>query len=402
MKPQITIDQFTYHLPDSKIATYPLAQRDDSKLLVYNNQQITESTFRDLKTFLPANALLIFNNTKVIRARLAFKKSTGANIEIFCLEPAENKDMQELFSSTTAVRWKCIVGNLKKWKSGAVEAFTTVGSKTIKVEATQISREGESVIVEFNWNDTKVSFGELLDQLGSTPIPPYLNRPSETIDTERYQTVYSQHKGSVAAPTAGLHFTDEVIAQLHQQGIKTAQVTLHVGAGTFKPVKSATIDQHEMHSELFRVDKSTIELILSHRSPIIAVGTTTVRTLESLYWAGIKLLINKPFHEVGQWDAYEIKEKFTIEESLNAILNHLTTTNQTAIDIQTSIMIAPSYKFKVIDGLVTNFHQPQSTLLLLIGALIGDDWHKVYDYALSHDFRFLSYGDSSFLYNPRH
>lgn len=401
MRPQIAIDQFTYDLPDSKIAAYPLAQRDDSKLLVYNDQQITESTFRDLKSFLPTNALLIFNNTKVIRARLAFKKSTGANIEIFCLEPAENRDMQEVFSSTGAVRWKCIVGNLKKWKSGAVDAFTSVGNKEVKVEATQVSREGESVIVEFNWNNTTVSFGELLDQLGSTPIPPYLNRPSETIDTERYQTVYSQHKGSVAAPTAGLHFTDEVIAQLHQQGIQTAQVTLHVGAGTFKPVKSATIDQHEMHSELFRVDKSTIELILNHRSPIIAVGTTTVRTLESLYWAGVKILINKPFNEVGQWDAYEIKEKFTLEESLNAIINHLTSTNQTAIDIQTSIMIAPSYQFRVIDGLVTNFHQPQSTLLLLIGALIGDDWHKVYHYALSHDFRFLSYGDSSFLYNPR-
>jgi S-adenosylmethionine:tRNA ribosyltransferase-isomerase len=399
--PQIAIEEFTYHLPESQIASYPLENRDDSKLLIYENGIIEASSFKTLSDYLPANSRLVFNNTKVIRARLIFKKKTGATIEVFCLEPAKLQDIQEVFSSTQNVQWKCIVGNLKRWKDEILETSIAVNGISVIVSAQQISRDGESVIVEFSWDNKQFSFGEILDQMGTTPIPPYLNRSSEDIDTVRYQTVYSQYKGSVAAPTAGLHFTEKILTDLQNKGFQISQVTLHVGAGTFKPVKSETIDQHEMHSEYFKVETSTIEDLLNHNHPIIAVGTTTVRTLESLFWSGVKVKMGMNPHQIAQWDPYQIENTFSVKEALDALLEYLNKKNLKSIDVQTSIMIAPGYNFRIIDGLITNFHQPQSTLLLLISALIGDDWRKIYDYAINNQFRFLSYGDSSLLLKPR-
>lgn len=398
MKPQISIDQFTYDLPTERIAKYPLADRDSSKLLVYKDGVIRDDAFRHINQHLPNGAMVVFNNTKVIRARLIFHKQTGAKIEIFCLEPAHQIDVQQSFASTKCVAWRCIVGNAKKWKDEPLKQSIRIEEDTVEVVASKAGEEEGVNVVEFSWNAPKISFGEVIDALGQTPIPPYLNRESEAIDEERYQTVYSRHKGSVAAPTAGLHFTDAIIEGLKDIGAETCHVTLHVGAGTFKPVKSATIDGHEMHIESFSIDKETLVRLRNHRGPLVAVGTTTVRTLESLYWLAEKIgkRTNQLF--VGQWDPYHTVCHMKYKEALNLLIDYLETHQLTHMNAQTAIMIAPGYRFKAVDALVTNFHQPQSTLLLLIGALIGDKWKEVYRHAISRDYRFLSYGDSSLLF----
>ncbi len=395
--PKIPISLFNYNLPDEKIAKYPLANRDESKLLIYNHGTISESIFNNIANLIPTDSILYFNNTKVIQARLQFKKSTGALIEIFCLEPTENRDYQQVFAETEKTSWKCIVGNSKKWKDGELEMNIEIDKQLIILKASRKALKTDTSIIEFTWNNNSYSFGEIIETIGKTPIPPYLNRPSEQIDTHRYQTVYSQHKGSVAAPTAGLHFTPEILQALNQKNIQTRYITLHVGAGTFKPVKSETIDQHEMHDELFSISVDEIKYLSELDSKLIAVGTTTVRTLESLYWLGVKISLGQSPNKLNQTEAYELPQKIMLKEALVEIINYLTKNNVTQLVAQTSIMIAPGYQFKIVKGLVTNFHQPQSTLLLLISALIGDKWKDVYDYALNNQFRFLSYGDSSLL-----
>lgn len=398
MRPSISIDQFNYPLPESKIAKYPLANRENSKLLIYRkNQSINETQFSNIISVIPQKSLILFNNTKVIRARLLFQKPTGAKIEIFCLEPANDLDIQLSFSQTNKAEWICIVGNLKKWKQGLIELTVNNGDKRIIVRAEKLEQVGDSHHIRFSWSDSKLSFGEIIELIGKIPIPPYLNRDTEEIDSERYQTVYSEYKGSVAAPTAGLHFTPDIINQLNKQNIKTDYLTLHVGAGTFKPVKSESITDHEMHVEHFSVNKSTIINLINHNGPIIAVGTTTTRTLESLYWLGVQLKNKSSLFHVSQWEAYEKPSNLTFTEALQYLLDYLEESKESQIHASTGIMIAPGYQFRAIDGLITNFHQPKSTLLLLISALIGEDWKKIYNYALDNNFRFLSYGDSSII-----
>jgi S-adenosylmethionine:tRNA ribosyltransferase-isomerase len=399
MKPQLSIEQFNYHLEDKRIAKYPLENRDMSKLLVFRDGTISDCSFQELTSQLPENSLLVFNNTKVIRARLEFQKSTGARIEIFCLEPAYRQDVQQAFSSMQESTWCCIVGNAKKWKEGTLQKEISVMGINITVKAEKVGIDDDSFIIRFTWENSEVTFSDIIDALGQMPIPPYLNRESEDIDEERYQTVYSKHKGSVAAPTAGLHFTDGVLSQLSEKGIKMEHITLHVGAGTFKPVKSATIDKHDMHVESFSITKASLEALINHTGPIVAVGTTTVRTLESLYWLSVKLQATGHLLPINQWDAYELTSSQTYGDALSHLLLHMEKESLNHINAHTAIMIAPSYRFRAIDALITNFHQPQSTLLLLIGALIGDNWKKVYDYALTNNYRFLSYGDSSLLFN---
>ncbi|MFT3738950.1 MAG: S-adenosylmethionine:tRNA ribosyltransferase-isomerase [Breznakibacter sp.] len=398
MKPQISIDQFNYDLPEIKIAKYPLENRDISKLLVYKSGKIVDDTFRNINQFLPQGAMIVFNDTKVIRARLIFNKPTGARIEIFCLEPAYQADVQESFASIGHTTWRCFIGNAKKWKNEPLTRFVNINGNETILSVTKTGEDNGSVLVKFSWDSPHFSFGELLDALGQTPIPPYLNRESETIDEERYQTVYSAHKGSVAAPTAGLHFTDEIIGKLKETGAKVCNVTLHVGAGTFKPVKAPTIDEHEMHIENFSISKEALIRLHDHTGPMIAVGTTTVRTLESLYWLGNKINSSVPSYFVKQWDPYLTDATVSYKTALNTLIDHLEQNGFTHLNAQTAIMIAPGYKFRAIDALVTNFHQPQSTLLLLIAALIGDNWKKVYTHALDNNYRFLSYGDSSLLF----
>ncbi len=327
---------------------------------------------------------------------MEFAKETGARIEIFCLEPTESTEIQTVFTAKGRSVWNCIVGNLKKWKNESLHKSITINHNEVVVSAKRLQTMGDSHVIEFTW-DEDVTFGEILEQAGNTPIPPYLNRQSEEIDTHRYQTVYSQHQGSVAAPTAGLHFTDNVMSQMHQKGIDTAFLTLHVGAGTFKPVKSATIDGHEMHVELFTVDRTTLLSLSVHQGAIIAVGTTSVRTLESLFWIGVKLSMGNTLLEVMQWDPYQIETSMTYREAIAHIINYLDKHQTNHLTAHTGIMIAPGYQFRAIGGMITNFHQPQSTLLLLLSAFVGDAWHDIYDYALTHDFRFLSYGDSSLI-----
>lgn len=397
IKPQnIKIEDYTYDLPDHRIAKYPINKRDESKLLVYNKGSVAKDEFKHIDQYIDSNTTCVFNNTKVIQARLHFFKETGAKIEIFCLEPIEPSDYVLAFQQTEAITWKCIVGNLKKWKEQDLEKIITIDNSEITLTAKKKGSEGNSQIIEFSWNNSGVTFSEILENIGATPIPPYLNRESESIDKDRYQTVYSKLKGSVAAPTAGLHFTKKVLEKLQSQNITLEEVTLHVGAGTFTPVKSETIDEHQMHTEHFVVTKKTIQNLLNSEQ-IIAVGTTSVRTIESLHWLGVKLkLHNKLDSHISQWEAYQLPE-YSKKESLEALENHMNENNLNALHASTQIMIFPGYKFKLVDILVTNFHQPKSTLLLLIAAFIGEDWKKVYDFALENDFRFLSYGDSSIL-----
>ncbi|WP_300910387.1 S-adenosylmethionine:tRNA ribosyltransferase-isomerase [uncultured Bacteroides sp.] len=400
----IRISEYNYPLPDERIAKFPLPMRDQSKLLVYRHGEVSEDIFTSLPSYLPARSLMVFNNTKVIQARLHFRKETGALIEVFCLEPAEPNDYALNFQQTEHAAWLCMIGNLKKWKEGTLKREMTVKGRTITLIATRGECHGTSHWIDFRWDDTAITFADILEVFGELPIPPYLNRKTQESDKETYQTIYSKIKGSVAAPTAGLHFTPRVLDDLKQQGVELEELTLHVGAGTFKPVKSEEIEGHEMHTEYISVSRTTIEKLIAHDGKAIAVGTTSVRTLESLYHIGVTLLKNPHATEeelrVRQWQPYETAEEtadISSTHSLKAILDYLERNHLETLHTSTQIIIAPGYDYKIVVAIVTNFHQPQSTLLLLVSAFVKGDWKKIYDYALSHDFRFLSYGDSSLL-----
>ncbi|WP_294617890.1 S-adenosylmethionine:tRNA ribosyltransferase-isomerase [uncultured Bacteroides sp.] len=400
----IKISEFNYPLPDGRIAKFPLPVRDQSKLLVYRHGEISETVFTSLPDCLPADSLMIFNNTKVIQARLHFHKETGALIEVFCLEPVRPNDYALNFQQTEHAAWLCMIGNLKKWKEGTLKREMSVKGKTLTLTAERGACHGTSHWVDFRWNNPEVTFADILEVFGELPIPPYLNRETQESDKETYQTVYSKIKGSVAAPTAGLHFTPRVLDALHKKGVETEELTLHVGAGTFKPVKSEEIAGHEMHTEYISVSRSTLEKLIAHKGHAIAVGTTSVRTLESLYHIGITLLNNPDATEeelhVKQWQPYETSPRTAATpaaEALQAIIAYLDRHHMETLHGSTQIIIAPGYEYRIVKAVVTNFHQPQSTLLLLVSALLHGDWRRIYDYALAHDFRFLSYGDSSLL-----
>ena len=414
----IRIDDYNYDLPDERIAKFPLKERDHSKLLIYNKGALSDDVFYNLPQYLPTGALMVFNNTRVIQARMHFRKETGALIEVFLMEPAEPADYEQMFQSTVKCSWLCMIGNLKKWKEGPLKRdFEIKGQKltlcaTMDRSKTAEKSGGTNYWVDFEWDNPQINFADILDAVGELPIPPYLNRETEESDKVTYQTVYSKIKGSVAAPTAGLHFTDKVLADLDAHGIVRDEVTLHVGAGTFKPVKTEEIEGHKMHSEYIVVHRHTFEHLLEHDCKAIAVGTTSVRTLESLYYIGVKLLRNPNATEddlhVEQWEPYDLPhdenglvmvngKAVTVRESIQAILDYLNRDHLEALHTSTQIIIAPGYVYKIVKMLVTNFHQPKSTLLLLVSAFLKGDWRKVYDYALSHDFRFLSYGDSNLL-----
>ena len=386
------IADFNYPLPDERIAKYPLPERDHSKLLIYRDGAVSEDHFYNVGEYINPSALLIYNNTRVIQARLEFYKTTGARIEIFCLEPLTPHDYQLSLSSTTGCTWKCMVGNAKKWHDEPVTVTINRSSSAITLRAYKEAQMGNTFAVRFEWDGDDISFAEILDAAGELPIPPYLNRKTEASDLKTYQTVYSRIKGSVAAPTAGLHFTESVLADLHRRGIETDELTLHVGAGTFLPVKTADANEHTMHTEIIAVPRETIAHILAKLGSIVAVGTTSMRTLESLYFMGCK-----KSGEVSQFEPYEKEYKLSTGEALQSLLEWMDATGQDVLHAETQIMIKPGYTFHVVDQLITNFHQPQSTLLLLVSAFVGGDWRTIYDYALSHDFRFLSYGDSSIL-----
>ena len=388
MKP-IYIADYNYPLPDERIAKYPLAERDHSKLLVYRDGQVNEDHFYNVGDYILPDSLLIYNNTRVIQARLEFHKPSGARVEVFCLEPLSPHDYQLSLSSTSGCTWKCMVGNAKKWHDEAIEL--QAGQFSLRAYKEQVS--GNTFAVRFEWSAENVSFAEILDAAGELPIPPYLNRKTEESDKTTYQTVYSRIKGSVAAPTAGLHFTNKVLEDLRSRGIETDEVTLHVGAGTFLPVKTADANEHTMHTEIIAVPRATIAHIQRQLGKIVAVGTTSMRTLESLYFIGC----HPQNTTVTQFEPYESEYKLSVHDALQAILDYLDATDQQTLHAETQIMIKPGYEFRVVDQLITNFHQPQSTLLLLVSAFVKGDWHTIYDYALSHDFRFLSYGDSSIL-----
>ena len=397
----IKISEFNYPLPDERIAKFPLSNRDESKLLVYRQGEVSEDRFTSLPDYLEPGEMMVFNNTKVIQARLHFRKETGALIEVFCLEPIAPNDYVLSFQQTKKCSWLCMVGNLKKWKEGTLKREMEVKGKTITLSATRGECRGTSHWIDFEWDDDSLTFADVLEAVGELPIPPYLNRETQESDKQTYQTVYSKIKGSVAAPTAGLHFTERVLKALDEKGIDREELTLHVGAGTFKPVKSEEIEGHEMHTEYISVNKGIIEKLIAHGGKTIAVGTTSVRTLESLYYIGIRIHLNPEANQeelhVKQWMPYEPHPALTPVESLQNIFDYLTRNNMEALHTSTQIIIAPGYEYKIVKKIVTNFHQPQSTLLLLVSAFVKGDWKKIYDYALSHDFRFLSYGDSSLL-----
>jgi S-adenosylmethionine:tRNA ribosyltransferase-isomerase len=396
----IAITDYTYDLPQERIANYPLANRDASKLLLYKNEEINETLFKNISDHLEEESILIFNNTRVVQARLNFLNEKEQAIEVFCLEPyQEDLDITQAMLSIQKVKWKCLVGNLKKWREE--ELVLNINEITLKVKL--IEKRNEDVVVEFYWAPAELSFAEVLEKAGAMPIPPYLKRKSEELDATRYQTIYAEKNGSVAAPTAGLHFTPEVNEKLKNKNITSLYVTLHVGAGTFKPVKAATLSGHEMHAEWIDVSKTTItELLKSENKKKIAVGTTSLRTLESLYWIGLKVFYDPAIEpsklEIGQWFPYEFAQKeLTVSESLSALLQWLEKNKLEQLSCKTSILLALPYQLKLVDGIITNFHQPQSTLLLLISCVVGNTWKDIYKYALEHDFRFLSYGDSSLL-----
>lgn len=400
----IHIADYHYDLPDERIAKFPLAERDTSKLLIYNHGEVSEDVFTSLPKYLPSGALMVFNNTKVIQARLHFRKAStdgvlGALIEVFCLEPAMPNDYQMNFSQRGSVQWYCLVGNLKKWKEGKLyREIAMPDGTTITLSCERKGLHGTSHLVEFAWNGD-YTWAELLDAVGELPIPPYLNRATQESDKTTYQTVYSKIKGSVAAPTAGLHFTERVLQALDEAGIDREELTLHVGAGTFKPVKSEEIGDHDMHTEHIAVHRRTIEKLLRHRGEAIAVGTTSVRTLESLYYMGLLAMQGKEDLHVPQWMPYECSDVVAPHPTatLSALLAYMDERQLDVLHSSTQIIIAPGYEYHIVRRMVTNFHQPQSTLLLLVSAFLKGDWRKVYDYALGHDFRFLSYGDSSLL-----
>jgi S-adenosylmethionine:tRNA ribosyltransferase-isomerase len=397
----IDINDYYYNLPEDRIAQYPVNERDRSQLLIYKENKIVKDTFRNIDEYLPPDSLLVFNNTRVIRARILFQKETGAVIEILCLEPIFPFDYSLSFGSKEPVEWKCIVGNLKKWKGGALTTPFKYNGNQYYLYAERLQSDGEAWHIKFSWNNCEMSFGEIIETTGHIPLPPYINREDEAEDNERYQTVYSRIKGSVAAPTAGLHFTDYVFEKIKARGIKTVELTLHVGAGTFQPVKAKNIYDHEMHCEHFSIDAKTIILLLENQGKILPVGTTSVRTLESLYWLGVKLIQNQPDINanlsLGQWEAYDMVTNISIKESLGALLKYINERNLMCLQAVTSIMIVPGYEFRITNGMVTNFHQPRSTLLLLISAWTGNRWKEIYTFAFENRFRFLSYGDSSLL-----
>lgn len=391
----IVIEDYNYVLPKEKIAKFPLQQRDKAKLLFYNGKEIKDEIFSRLPELLKENSLLVFNDTKVIYARLFFYKESGAKIEIFCLEPVQPMEIQEVFSQKEKVVFKCLIGNNKKWKDGLLEAKQKIKGIETKLFANRVGAEKDCWLVEFTWTGNQ-SFAEIMEMFGNIPLPPYLDRDSLEQDKQDYQTIYANYEGSVAAPTAGLHFTEETLEDLKKNNIHTDFVTLHVGAGTFKPVSSHNIGQHQMHTEKIFVSKSTIINLVKHlERDIVAVGTTSVRTLESLYWYGVELLEkgNIPM-SIKQWQPYEKTTSISSKEALQTIINFLDATNQDYIEGETELIIVPSYKYRIINGIVTNFHQPKSTLLLLVSAFIGEKWKEIYDYALKHDYRFLSYGDA--------
>ena len=402
----LQIKDFNYELPDERIAKFPLAERDSSKLLIYNKGEVSEDTFTSLPNHLPQGALMVFNNTKVIQARLHFRKETGALIEVFCLEPVVPHDYVLMFQQTHACSWLCLVGNLKKWKSGELTKTVEVKGETVVLKAFRQENMGTSHLIRFEWDNTHITWADILEVAGELPIPPYLNRDTQESDKTTYQTVYSKIKGSVAAPTAGLHFTERVLRDIDAHHIEREEVTLHVGAGTFKPVKSEEIADHEMHTEYISVARSTIEKLLAHGGACIAVGTTSVRTLESLYYIGVILSEHPDATEeelhVKQWMPYEYAERaqqdaLTTEQALQLVLDYMNRNDLPVLHTSTQIIIAPGYEYHIVKMIVTNFHQPQSTLLLLVSAFVKGNWRTIYDYALSHDFRFLSYGDSSLL-----
>ena len=400
MIPEIRIQDYNYPLPDERIAKYPLPERDSSKLLRYCDGKVDEFVFRDLPDLLPENAVMVFNDTKVVPARLHFQRPTGAHIEIFCLQPVEPAEYSTVFSSVDRCVWRCVIGNAKRWKDDVLRLYGHEDNPAVKsmdLQARLLSREGETGLVEFSWANG-APFSAVLETCGSVPIPPYLNRETEAIDLERYQTLYARFRGSVAAPTAGLHFTDSVLSRIRERGIDTETVCLHVGAGTFLPVKSELVSDHPMHSEPFVVRKSFIQSIIEGNKKVIAVGTTSVRTLESLYFIGVSCIETGKPASVEQWCPYTREYPYSVKESFGAIVKYLDENGLDELKCDTRIIIVPGFRFRIVDMLVTNFHQPESTLILLISAFVGGDWRTIYDYALGHGFRFLSYGDSSLLF----
>ncbi len=404
---ELSISDFNYSLPEEKIAIYPLEKRDQSKLLIYKNGKISEDIYRNLSNHLPEKSFLVFNDTRVIKARILFEKITGSVIEIFCLEPHEKiKDYAVVLQQKNKIRWKCMIGGAGKWKEKYLVKTVTINNEEIILKAELVEKLSDAYVVELSWNPGDYSFAEIIEHTGETPLPPYIKRKAEESDAEKYQTIYSAHEGSVAAPTAGLHFTGEIFSSFNKKNITKGFVTLHVGAGTFKPVKSEKMEGHEMHAEWIDVTDDFInELIQQISNGIFCVGTTSVRTIESLYWMGVKILLNPgiEFEDllIKQWDVYEEgmqNNKYNAGEALTALSNYLQQKKWERLFIQTQIIIAPGYQYKIAKGIITNFHQPKSTLLLLVAALIGENWKEIYDYALTHDFRFLSYGDGCLIY----
>ena len=397
----IRIKDFNYVLPDDRIAKFPVTQRDHSKLLVYNHGNVSENMFYNIADYLPKGSLMVFNNTRVIQARIHFRKSTGALMEVFLLEPAKPTDYELMFQARGACSWLCMIGNLKKWKEGPLNRVINIKGRDVTLAAIRRHEQGTSHWVDFSWDDESVTFADILESVGELPIPPYLNREMQESDKVTYQTVYSKIKGSVAAPTAGLHFTDEVLRSIDEHGIEREELTLHVGAGTFKPVKSDEISGHDMHTEYICVQRKTLLKLIEHDACAIAVGTTSVRTLESLYYIGVRLADNPDATEeqlhIDQWEPYDTKPGLAPVDAIRNIVDYLDRNGLSSLHGSTQIIIAPGYDYKIVKMLVTNFHQPQSTLLLLVSAFVNGDWRKIYEYALSHDFRFLSYGDSSLL-----
>ena len=402
----ISIKDFSYDLPDARIAKYPVDPRDHSQLLLYRDGEISRSQFKNLPQYLPENSLLVYNNTKVIRARMFFRKETGAQIEIFCLEPLMPADYAQNFQAQGSCEWLCLVGNLKKWKGGKLHRQLSLNGQEVVFSAEHVGVEDKAQRIRFSWTPAEIPFGDLLEQAGQIPIPPYLNRESQQSDERSYQTVYSRIEGSVAAPTAGLHFTPAVLQSIDEKQIKRQEVTLHVSASTFQPVKSEQMDGHPMHLEFISVEASLIEDLLKYEGRITAVGTTSVRTLESLYWFGVHLLesdtmqsnsVEESVWTLHQWYPYEEHQDYSMQQALQALLDNMHAKGETQFTASTRLLIAPGYTFRVVSDIITNFHQPQSTLLLLVSAYVGEDWRKIYDYAMANDFRFLSYGDSSLL-----
>ena len=399
MIPDIRIEDFNYSLPDERIAKYPIERRDRSKLLVYKDGHCTDDIFCNLPGYLPEDSMMVFNDTKVVPARLFFRRDSGAHIEIFCLEPLEPSEYVRAFDAVGRCVWKCVIGNAKRWKDDSAIGFDTVDPELlgISLKARLLDREGQTGMVEFSWDGGK-SFSEVLDLCGKVPIPPYLGRDTEAIDLERYQTTYAHIRGSVAAPTAGLHFTEDTLRALRERGIEIDNVCLHVGAGTFLPVKSSHVSEHPMHREPFIVERSLLERLSRKDCSLTAVGTTSVRTLESLYYAGASCIEKGVPCDVGQWDPYTREWPYTTQEAIGALVSYLDRSGLEKLSIGTRIIIVPGFRFRLVDRLVTNFHQPQSTLLLLISAFVGGDWRTIYSHALQNGYRFLSYGDSSLLF----